>query len=241
MKRKAFTLLETIISLAIAMVVMGAALTANRVVQRSAQLAEVKTQEEAILSNAFDMLNLTQNALQQTGKTFLTDGPNGTFYGMNTNVNSAIRIAPYRFRQQPTLLSTDPSVIKWCTVTDPSCAIGANNIISSAGPTSGNFTMGSALSVNSYEVIAVHRTTDAQPQIYDFGYLPSTTAVTSTSLAADNATDQSNWDFYRRAISITNRTSPYAGYTVTVSVFPMLNGQNRQSDAVTRTVFYNDY
>ena len=58
-RRPAFTLLETMIALAIGIIVMGAAINANRIVQQNAAIVETRTQQESILNETFSMLQLT--------------------------------------------------------------------------------------------------------------------------------------------------------------------------------------
>jgi prepilin-type N-terminal cleavage/methylation domain-containing protein len=239
MRRSGFTLLETVIALAIAVIVMGAALSANRVVQRNAQVAELKAEQEAILSDTIDLLTLSHNTLRSQSPATALPFSNA-FVGLG--VNAPLRIAPYRFRQQDPLSTTDPSVIKWCTPSDGSCT----GIVSTAGPTSGNYTMSTALGAAGAEVIAVRKgaPVTGEPQVYDFTYLPTSGGVAVTSLFADSTVHQQSWDFFRRQVTITNRTANatyFAGYVATISVWPMFNGVNRQGDVVTRTVVFTEY
>ncbi len=229
-RRPAFTLLETVIALAIAIVVMGAVLTANRVVQNTSQVAELETQQEAILTDTFDLLTTTHNSLRQAGQPFSS--------AFNASVTAApLRIAPYR--SNVPVAVTDPEAIKWCAFGDSSsCPL----IQSFARPISGAYIMATALTVTGAEVIAVHKTVPAVnvPQIYDFTYVPIA-GITPTPIYADRTADQVNWDFYRRKITIVSSTTPYPGFTVTATVWPMVNGQNRQGQGISRTVVYTDY
>lgn len=232
MTRRGFTLLETVVALAIAIVVMGAALTANRVVQSNAQLTELTTQQEAILGDTINMLTLTHDTLRQGAQPF-----SSAFLGLG--VNSPLRIAPYRFRQADPLQPTDPVVIKWCTPSNVTCT----GLISTAGPTNAQYAMSTALSANGAEVIAMRKTAPVlgEPQLYDFTFLPSTGLVSGTTLFGDSDISLKDWDFYRRQITVTNRSTQYGGYAVTVSVWPMIGGQDRTASTVTRTVIYTDF
>lgn len=234
MKRSGFTLLETVVALAIGVIVMGAALTANRAVQHNAQIAEQTAQEDAIINDTIDQLTMTSNATRINGVNLST-----AFAGLGSN--SPVRVAPYRFRQQSPLNPTDPMVIRWCTPTDASCT-GLLEI-PSPSTTIGDYSLGTALAANGAEVIAVRRTTPVsnEPQVYDFTYLPASTAVAGSTLFADDATAQTNWDFFRRQVTVTNQTLPYPSYLATITVWPMVAGNNRQLESVTRTVIFTDY
>lgn len=232
MRRRGFTLLETVIALAIGIIVIGAAVTANRVVQRNAQAAELRVTQESIANETISLMELTLNTQRQGAQPLSL-----AFDGIGTN--APVRTAPYRFRQSDPLGAADPVVIRWCTPTDASCT----GIISTAGPATGSYSMATALSANGAEVLAVRKGAPVlgQPQTYDFTYLPTTGSVLATTLFADNSTHQADWDFYRRQVTITSQTTQYPSYKVVVTVWPMLAGSNRTSEAISRTITLTDY
>lgn len=260
MKRPAFTLLETVIALVVAAIVMGAALTASRAIQRNARLSEVKAEQDTILNDTIEQLLLTQETVLQSGgklsDAFSTITPGTRAY-----------IAPYRIRTSPVLATTDPIALSWCTPT-AACA----SLISYAGlHTPTQFTMADALAdASPGEVIAVRKGTPVsnQPQIYDMTYLPVAGAVGSTTLFADDPINQptvnsnntiTGWDFFTRRILIVNLTNCaistgvsancpavpagsqplyYPAYSVTVRVQSLYEGADQSS---IRTIFLSDY
>ncbi|HSI20550.1 MAG TPA: hypothetical protein VLA04_02465 [Verrucomicrobiae bacterium] len=240
LKRPAFTLLETVIALALAVVVMGAAVSANRAVQRNAAVTEMRTQQEALVQDAVDMITLTHNALRSaTPAQPLSDA-----FLPVTLTASPVRIAPYRTRpgSQASITTTHPIHLLWCASGNPGCA----GLVSPAGPTNASYTMSSALNVSEGEVIAVRKGVPSalqnfivEPQVYDFTYLPTTGTNTTTYFASD-LNHQKDWDFYRRTISIATSTS-YTGYSLTVAVWPILGGVDRKGEAVSQTLVLTNH
>lgn len=238
MRRPAFTLLETVVALAIGILVMGAALTANRVIQQNAQLSEIRAQEEALVNEAIELMQLTY-ATQESIDADLEDA----FPWLGNN--SPTRVIPYRVRLQTPESNIDPQGAQWCPPSNNSCSNGSGDLVSPAGPDfeGGAYRMSSALSANGAEVIAVRRKTPnlTDPQVYDFMYLPSVGNVVSTTVFADRAADQGDWDFYRRRITLTKRpgNTPFPAIEMTVDVWPMIAGQNRTADGVSRLVIFS--
>lgn len=241
MKRRAFTLLETVIALAIGALVMGAAVTASRAVQNSVRVSNQRASIESIIDDTVLTINMFQNEARYYHVSLRDALPQLQVKGQ------VFRVIPYRLRGtgQGNLAPTDKTYLNLCADGLARCS----GLISPVGPkvNDGQYSMPTALSANGAEVIAVRRApaTLNQPQVYDFTYLPPTGANT-TILFGDRESDYTNWDFYRRQITIVYPNAPvnnaiFYYYLVKITVWPMTAGVNRPADAVTRTILISDY
>jgi hypothetical protein len=221
------------IALIIGLTVMGSALLANRVVQQNSQVAEVRVQQEAIINETVGLLQVAHHSLRQLNTNF-----SAAFSGYGVG---QLYIAPYRSRlisQTGALTERDTVGIKWCATGEATCA----NLIDSASPNSGDYRMVDALNIsnNGAETLAFRKGAN-NPQVYDFTYLPATGNVLSSTVHANS--NYQDWDFYRRRIILTPRTTPthpYTGYLINILVWPVINGSDRIGDMVTRSLVLTD-
>jgi type II secretory pathway component PulJ len=251
-KRAGFTLLETVVSLAIGMLVMGAAVTANRAVQMRAGMLDVRVEQEMIANEAIQLLVAThqtlrsQNPAQQLAAAF-----------SNLEEGSTLQVAPYRQRPGYQISGIDGGSdihIRWCSEGQAGgCADQVSYVGPSASCLSTNFTMQQALSADAclgFEYIALAKpkkngdVLTVQPALYDFTYLPAIGSVNQTVLRPSDLGQIDNYNFYARKITINRRSAggeTYPGYVAVVSVLPVVNGLPLPGEALTRTVTLADW
>jgi prepilin-type N-terminal cleavage/methylation domain-containing protein len=228
-KRSGFTLLETMIALAVIVMAIGAGATMSRVIFAASQQSEDLVQATDLADEGLRQLQLTQQYLQNT-----TTGSKNLGDYLKLPDSTSRLIVPYATS------ATAPLTIKWCVAGVGTAGAVAGDITCYSQLTklrnasNATMTVGEMLT-NGMENVAVHRDTTANVATDTRLVLDATT--TSGSSVSNALT---TWDRYTRSIMITPMPSMLAGtavnsYRVTVTV------QNIVSKVqVVRTILLTD-
>lgn len=208
MRRPAFTLIETLIALAIVIVVLGASITANRVIQIGSLIASEHTQMAALADESISDLQLIHKQLQATN-TSLGDNTLGFVLPSNTTDTSpAQKVAIYADK---TTTYLDATTLHLCTALSGVCKDEVSPLAS----------QGTALSLNQQftrsdmggELVGVRHTTSTGRQLLS---MSSRLSSDGGSGVADTS-DTANWDFYVRKVLVTRLGTTGTWYGQTIS------------------------
>lgn len=193
MHKPAFTLIETLIALTIVVVVLGASVSANRVIQIGSQVTAERTQMSALIDESISSLQLFQRQMQTGG---LSLGSVTGFDILAAGVDSPAK--KVLFYADPAATYTSPITQKICTETTAACQAEKSPIhIGIPFLTVAQMFVSTDIGG---ELVAVRRTPATQRQVLS---MASRLTTDSNGVADVNSTtDQAIWDFYVRQITV---------------------------------------
>jgi prepilin-type N-terminal cleavage/methylation domain-containing protein len=246
MHKKAFTLIETLIALSIVVVVLGASISANRVIQISSQVTAERTQMSALVDESVSSLQLFQRQIATA--TLSLGGPTG-FDIIGGVGNSPVK--KVIFYSDPSVSYVSAITQKICSDTTAACQVEKSPVHIGVAA----LTVAQMFANNSIagELVAVRRSPAALRQ----GLSMSSRLTTDGNGIADvTATaDLGIWDFYVRQINVirlgsagswygqtlnaghTQGQARNATYQVTISISKY---QTASTPTVSRTIILTD-
>ena len=239
---RAFTLLETIIALGVAVVVLGATVAARRATLQNSQVSESQSIMDSLVNDSLNKVRLTHETNPASFAIALT----GLAGGITTGTEYAV---PY----VPSTIANGNFQLDWCTYPDvkAACAAVSTTVKGSAWVTRDLMTnIFTAVGATKAEIVAIKRTDlPGSFQVIDEATYDKVTNASNSAIATGTV----GYDFYNRQVKIvTNKEdlsgpspSPtysvtgkkYVYYTATVTVWPY--GQN-VTTGVSRSITFAD-
>lgn len=232
MQQRAFTLIETLIASSIVVVILGAAVVSNRVIQESASRTDDRTVMEALADQSMEIirgyqivlptLNLGNNARMNIPINDATTDRYGMFIA--TQIGNGCSPAGGQCKEVP---NGGPILMTWCDDQNPgSCQTNyrSNVKVSAACLATGctaaqifSYVQSQVPAADSGDVIAVRRTpysgagSNNNRMVVDF----TSPLIAGSTIDMTNTNSKADWDFYVKTIKMSRqgRNQASVGYT----------------------------
>jgi Tfp pilus assembly protein PilV len=246
MKRPGFSLLETVIALAVAVLLLGASVAGRTYLLQNAQINQQQTIMTTLANDSIEKARLTRSAY----KTDLFDG-----FGDSANepaVNTTAYLIPHTVQFNADLSAQ----LSWCAYVPSKPAYtqpaGCDSLSAAVGIFGSTPTFASLIKAGKQaEIVAVAKTATSHSnnfQIIDTANYDdaSNSAKSPSAQVVVGSGDDANYNYYYRQISVVKKCSAattsivnknYQYYAFTVSVWPYLSNQ---ASGISRTVTFAD-